>query len=204
MSRGTACLSRRGLIGMHTAGFTLVELMVTVAVAAILMAIAFPNMVGLINGQRLTSQANELVVALQSARMDAIRFNRRVIVCKSTNGTSCDTAGGAWSRWVTYVDTDGNGLLTNANEVLRTGTIRDQVSLLASPAISGNSQRIVYGADGLARDGAGSLLRGALSVCKATSQPTENIRLVQLVSGSRVAVTAADGGASCATPANPA
>ena len=70
-------------------GFSLIELMVTLAVAAILMAIATPSFIALINGNRLTSTANELVSSLQLARSEALRRNTQVRVCRSESGNTC-------------------------------------------------------------------------------------------------------------------
>jgi len=65
----------------HARGFSLVELMVTIAVLAILLAIGIPSFASLIASNRLTSATNELVAALQTARTEAIRRNVRVTVC---------------------------------------------------------------------------------------------------------------------------
>jgi type IV fimbrial biogenesis protein FimT len=75
-------------------GFTLVELMVTIIVAAILTAIAVPNFRNLILSNRLTTTANEVVDALNTARMEAVKLNAQVQFCSdlaSKNGS--DTLG---------------------------------------------------------------------------------------------------------------
>lgn len=77
------------------AGFTLVELMVTIAVAAILLAIAVPSFNRIINTNRLTTTANSMVNALHVARMEAIKRNGSVQFCSnsatSNNGSVSDT-----------------------------------------------------------------------------------------------------------------
>ncbi len=62
-------------------GFTLVELMVTVAVLAIILSIAFPNMRELIVNGRITTQTNELISSLSLARSEAIKRGLDVSVC---------------------------------------------------------------------------------------------------------------------------
>ncbi|WP_233841321.1 GspH/FimT family pseudopilin [Dyella sp. 2HG41-7] len=87
-------------------GFTTVELMITVAVAAVLFVIAIPSFNNIINTNRLTTVANELVGSLNAARMEAIKRNADTQFCSdlATNnttgttdalGNACTTASGA-------------------------------------------------------------------------------------------------------------
>jgi type IV fimbrial biogenesis protein FimT len=77
-------------------GFTLVELVVTLAVLAIVIGIAVPAFNALIQRNRLTTAANEMVAALQTAKLEAVRRNRRVEVCPTANGSTC--SGSDWGR----------------------------------------------------------------------------------------------------------
>ncbi|SBV35424.1 putative pilus assambly protein [uncultured Stenotrophomonas sp.] len=161
----------------HARGFSLLELMVTVAVLAILMAIAVPGFSALINRDRLTSQANELVALVQYARSEAIRLNGRVRLCPSSDGAAC--AGGDWSRVIV--------LSLRDNAVLR------QFSGNGKAAITADVNDVTFSADGLARDGAGLLAVANVTVCIDTTRPPDNQRVVQLASGSRVSIQQASG-----------
>ena len=87
----------RSSIGLpaRQAGFSMIELMVTLAVLAILIAMAVPSFTSIINNNRLAAQANEVITSLQVARTEAIRRNERVTVCRSTDGATCSAAAGA-------------------------------------------------------------------------------------------------------------
>lgn len=59
-------------------GFTLIELMITLAVAAILLTIGVPSFQYIIQGNRVSTQTNDLITGLSTARSEAIRRNREV------------------------------------------------------------------------------------------------------------------------------
>lgn len=87
----------------HEQGFTLVEMVITLVVAAILFAVAIPSFNNLVNSNRLTTGANALIGALNTARMEAIKRNGSVQFCSNiattntadTLGTACGTNAGA-------------------------------------------------------------------------------------------------------------
>lgn len=79
-------------------GFTLIELMVTVAVLAILVTVAIPNFQTFLMNSRMASQANDVITALNLARSEAVKRAANVTVCASSNGTSCT---GGWAQgWI--------------------------------------------------------------------------------------------------------
>lgn len=172
------------------AGFTLVELMVTLAVLAILIGVAMPSFTALTHRNRLTAAANELVGAMQTARMEAIRRNSRVVLCPTTTGTACADAGTDWSRLLVFVDRNVNSaydaadpkeVLVRDAQIIRTG---------AGVTASSDSSRIWFSADG--RVSVGGSSTASISMVSNKLPAAENGRLVQ-ASVSRISVCTTSG-----------
>jgi type IV fimbrial biogenesis protein FimT len=172
----------------RAAGLSIVELIVTLVVLSIMAAVSIPLITSVVNSSRVTGSANEVLGAVQTARMEAIRRNSRVAICGSldANPTNC-AGGGNWESWAVIADSDGNGLFNAADEVVTTGSVEAPLSLTASSNI-GN--QIVFRADGMAYDG-NLLLAGNLRVCSPSDEPPTNARNISVMSGSRFVVGAA-------------
>lgn len=90
-------------------GFTLIEMVVTLAVAGILITVAVPAFTAFVQSNRLTTVTNDLVADFQLARSEAIKRAVNAVICKSTDSATC-TSSGTWaSGWVVFADVDGNG-----------------------------------------------------------------------------------------------
>src|SRR5690606_14789533 len=88
------------------AGFTLLELILSTSVLALLAAIAAPSLGTLLERQRAVAATNALVTHLSLARLTAITRNSHPVFCPSNNGTNCDT-GTDWSGgWMLFLDRD--------------------------------------------------------------------------------------------------
>ncbi len=109
---------------MTERGFTLIELIVGLAVAAIVMGIAVPSFKSVIESGRTKGVANDFVTAINVTRNEAITRGERVSMCKSANGTACTTSGGWQQGWIVFVDSKtedvpGIGLVEVGESILR-------------------------------------------------------------------------------------
>lgn len=118
-------------------GFTLIELMITLAVAAIMLTVAIPSFSNFVKDNRLTSQANTFVASLNLARSEAIKRGTRVYIT-SNNGTTWNDG------WKVWVDRNGNGAYDNGEELRVVSTLDGTNTLTAQ-----NQGAFVYDADGL-------------------------------------------------------
>lgn len=83
----------------HVTGFTLMELMITLSISAVIFGIAVPNMTDLIRDARLASQTDFLVRTINTARMGAIKQRTNFKLCPSATpntATACSTAAADW------------------------------------------------------------------------------------------------------------
>ncbi len=101
-----------------THGFTLIELMATLAVAAIVVALGMPGMRSLINDNRLSAATNTFVSSLNIARSEAIKQGRNARLCVSADQATC--SGTDWGLgWLVWVDSDADGVLDAPGEIVR-------------------------------------------------------------------------------------
>ncbi len=102
-------------------GFTLVELLVTISVVALMSAFAVPAFNGFLQNNRTITSSNSFLKALTVARSEAAKRNTNVSLCTSLDGLSCQVGASAteWeSGWLIFADTDSDGIVDANEEVV--------------------------------------------------------------------------------------
>jgi type IV fimbrial biogenesis protein FimT len=162
-------------------GFTIIELMIGLAVAGILISFAVPSFTASIQNNRMATQINELHAALSLARSEAIKRNNNATVCRSSNGTICT---GNWhDGWIVFVDDNSNGDVDAGEEILRVhGAIQGDSTLTFSQT------RVIYASNGIARAGS----NGTFTLCDSRGTPSARGLVVGLSGRPRMAVDSND------------
>ncbi|MFN3887704.1 MAG: GspH/FimT family pseudopilin [Aquabacterium sp.] len=103
----------------RSGGFTVIELMVVLAVTVILMAVAAPAFQPIVQQNRTLTEMNALTASMRVARAEAMRQGLPVTVCASSNGTSCSGRAAWESGWIAFVDRDANQAVDTVDQVVR-------------------------------------------------------------------------------------
>ncbi len=112
---------------MNKDGFTVIELMVVLAVFSILSALAVPSFKNILKQQEVNGQINNLVAMVYLARSEAIKRNQVVTVCKSSDKQGC---GGNWTDgWLMFVDLDGDGDRSAGEYLIGSGEVAEEYEL---------------------------------------------------------------------------
>jgi len=163
-------------------GFTLTELMVTVAIIGIIASLGVPSFQAILQQNRASSTANEFVAALTTARSEAIKRGKVVSVCKSSNITddepSCSEDASWSSGWIVFVDANyhddaGAGSIDDGDTRLKIGRPSGSNTTLLETG-DGNSAYVSFLPTGFIKwDDTSS--EGTLEICAGSSKRTIDI-----------------------------
>ena len=127
-------------------GFTLIELIITLSVITILIAIIPSVSATLINSNKVTIALNSIASDMALARTEAIKRNENVQLCKSTDGENCLRASQWESGWIVFVDKNKNRWREETEQILVYRPAFDTISIVYRG--SGSSHYIRYRSDG--------------------------------------------------------
>lgn len=128
------------------AGFSLVELIITVAVVSILAMLGTPSYHQLMNDSVLTTESDQLVKSLLVARNLALENNQIVIVCPSRLHQSCDKTAQWQHGWMIFIDKNRNRILDDADELFQVFEGSQQIKMESSRY----RKKVVYYSSGMA------------------------------------------------------
>jgi type IV fimbrial biogenesis protein FimT len=150
-------------------GFTLFELMITVAVAGTLAAIAVPNMRDFMRNNRLASSANDLLRSVQVARSEAVKRQVVVAVCSSSNPNAAEPtcSDGALTGWIVFQDTNTNWARETTEAVLLNQSAPATVTVR-----NNNTGKVSYSPTGFATSTAGQTPTSRIVICDSRGNRT--------------------------------
>lgn len=165
---------------MHR-GFTLIEILVTLALGGLLVMLSVPVYHGWIADQRVMNHARLLAGTMNIARTEAIKRGHRVNLCKSGDGLQCATGGGWDQGFLMHDDPDASGSVDGADTVIRAEPRAQDIRVSANRPLA---DYVSYNALGQARMRSGALQMGTFTVCKSGRRAVE----VVLVATGRVRI----------------
>lgn len=147
----------------RAAGFTLAELVVALAIAALLAGLAVPACHDWVADYQVRNHAQRLAGTMEIARSEAAKRGHRVNVCKSPDRRACTTAGGWESGYVVHADVDRDGEVDGGTAPLRVeGPAADGITIRGNRPVA---DYVSYTDSGTARLVRGGLQMGTFTVC---------------------------------------
>jgi type IV fimbrial biogenesis protein FimT len=169
-------------------GFTLVELMIAIALVAILLATAVPALQDFTNDARQTGAINDFVSAIHLARNTAITTNSRVTMCASASGANCELT--AWENgWIVFGDLNASGDLDVGETVISAAAAVEGLSIQSGefPAA------LMFRPNGRAMTNALTGNSGEFAVCDFRGVQHAKVILVEISGRPRMSETRANG-----------
>jgi len=124
---------------LDSSGFTLIELMVAIAVFALLITFGIPSFNSLISSQTSSATASRLAKDLVYTRSEAVTRSRGVTICASDDGAACNATTTWTNGWIVFVDEDTDGVVDADDTLLR---YEDVDSL--EVGLAGNVAFVIY------------------------------------------------------------
>lgn len=171
-------------------GFTLVELMVAVALLGLLLSMAVPALDQFTTNARQTSTINDFIASVHLARSTAVTTNARVTVCASSNQRTCGAV--PWGEgWIAFSDRNNNGSVDGDDTIVSASQGANGLAIASgefglSFQYRPNGRVVNAGANGTA---------GQFTVCDDRGDEYAKVLIIDLSGRPRVSKSLADGSA---------
>ena len=131
----------------HSAGFTMIEVVVVMSIVAILLVIGVPSFKYMTTANRISSEVNGLIGDMQFARAEGIKEGHQVIVCATTDGATCNNSSTWQGGWVVCSDFNNDGTCDAGDPVFR---VQKAFTSTDTFTASGNTSAVLFNREGFA------------------------------------------------------
>jgi|SaaInl4_200m_RNA_FD_contig_51_453113_length_699_multi_6_in_0_out_0_1 type IV fimbrial biogenesis protein FimT len=138
------------MISIKKSGYTLLELLITIALVSILMGIGIPSFKSTIESNRLESQAYDLSTVFSLARMEGIDKSVTMSICSSSDQATCSGSNNWANGWILFRDINANGVVDtpDCTDDSKDCVIKVWPVLSGSSVLTANGNFVTYATDG--------------------------------------------------------
>jgi type IV fimbrial biogenesis protein FimT len=130
-------------------GFTLIELMVVIALLGVLASLVAPSFKGALARRAVLAAASDVASDLRLARSEAAKRSSFVTVCRSTDTATCAAKGSWHTGWIMFLDRNGDGVKDAADEVLRVHQELAGIQSLGASTLADTKETLTFRPNGL-------------------------------------------------------
>ena len=137
-------------------GFTLIELMVSMAVIVVLLTVGVPSFKDFVKNNRVIAETGKVIIAMQVIRSEAVKRGTRSVICASTDQATCSASTDWTTGWITFSDLNqdatlnGDGSCTTEAEQLTKECILRINNPLENVTLTGGANFVQFLPSGLA------------------------------------------------------
>ena len=169
-------------------GFTLIELMIAVALTALLLSMAVPALNAFTSNARQTSTINDFVSSMHIARSTAVTTNFRTTVCASSNGVNCEAV--SWEEgWIVFSDRDSDQTVDNDETIVAVSDGAEGLDIQSAEF----GQFLMYRPNGRVMTASAAGNSGQFTVCDSRGSDHAKVLIVDLSGRPRLSHYQADG-----------